>query len=152
MWRALHRYVSRPFPMQCPTQCNTNSSEWTHHARNTVNSHLIHVCVPEQSIWTFIVDFSSAHRIASAAFASGKVRVMYFSTCSGFLLESSVDISSGRASNSNAVSIGPHRLPTTLNSSITNGAALNCSPAAQVLLRTYLVPVVSCSSRSDIFR
>ena len=32
--------------------------------------------------------------------------------------------------------MGPHRLPTMRSSSMTKGAALNCSPAAHVLLRT----------------
>jgi hypothetical protein len=83
-------------------------------------------------ICTFIVDFSAAHRMASSASDNGNVFVMYFSTCSGCCA-----LSSFSANRSSALSMGPHRLPTTLISSMTNGAALNFSPAAHVDLRTY---------------
>lgn len=83
----------------------------------------------EQIICTFIVAFSFAHSMAFSASERGKAYVIYFSTCRGRWLSA--------ANNSKALSIGPHRLPTTLSSSITKGAALNFSPAAHVLLRTY---------------
>mmetsp|Transcript_21702 Transcript_21702/g.24885 ORF Transcript_21702/g.24885 Transcript_21702/m.24885 type:complete len:214 (-) Transcript_21702:653-1294(-) len=106
-----------------------------------------------------MVDLSAAHRMASAASDNGNVWVMYFSTRSGWIGSRSSDtgpeapfrsvswlgvgvgdatggVTASRLSNSNAVSIGPHRLPTTRNSSITNGAALNSLPAAHVLFKT----------------
>ncbi len=85
-------------------------------------------------IWTFIVVFSAAHRMASSALESGNVLVMYFSTRSPRSLAIEV-FSSFNSNNSSARSMGPQRLPTTLSSSITKGAALNSFPAAHVLFR-----------------
>mmetsp|Transcript_32643 Transcript_32643/g.59098 ORF Transcript_32643/g.59098 Transcript_32643/m.59098 type:complete len:242 (-) Transcript_32643:446-1171(-) len=71
--------------------------------------------------------------MASSASDKRNAFVMYFSTCKGCLPPSAPV--SFIANNSKALSIGPHRLPTTVISSITKGAALNFSPAAQLLLR-----------------
>lgn len=91
-------------------------------------------------ICTFMVDFSAAHLIAASASARGNVLVTYFSTRRGGSSRiSKFDFSFPIANKSNATLIGPQRDPITRNSSITKGAALNCSPAAHVDLRTYKV-------------
>ena len=79
-----------------------------------------------------MVDFSAAHLMASSACESGNVLVIYFWTRN----DETPSFVSLMANNRKASSIGPHRDPTTRSSSMTKGAALNCSPAAQVLLST----------------